>query len=556
MAINPNRLTIENFKPGLVLNENPASMPPGALTEAKNVYIRDGKVQTRGAFKYDSSNFPVNLQSNTEDQILGFYHNRDFYIGVDHFWAFYHTDTTNIKMAKKNSSAWDVPLDVGVSVNASYDYWVNWAVAMEDTANDGTIDARYLLINVATTDPRDISNGATVKRLTEHASSPSIATVTNNLKCKRILNFNGQTLYLGIDDSLKVKWSHQYDHADLSAGTVGYTWLADTGGAIMNGAIMKGSVVCYKEDSIVLGTHQAADPYIRWETIFGDVGLLGTRLLAVLGDKHFFVGTNNIYMYTGGSGLTPIGDKIWTSFLSDLKEGGASATQLYKNRAFASVHRDQRHVLFWIPTTEAWPDKAYVLDTSSGGWTTFEPPRNGSTQAVFTGWGEYNHDSVVKSAEWIPVYGSMTAFGANVQPLVYDYDTYTDGTITADTSAIAISSHITTQDVSPQLREDTCWVRASFELKGKGGTDDVATTSYSTDAGVTFSTPVDTHSITNAQSTVHTTDDNVTAYKIRYKVACATAGDGFELNRLEIDPEMETEKQSYPYRGSGRGDLL
>ena len=560
MAINSSKVEVRQPDAGLILNSNAANLPPGGLTETNNVHIRDGKIHTRNAF-ISSTNFSGSEESNIR-RYLGFFHNRDYHNAAgNEFHAFYHvTNDQTIKTQKivEDATAWSGTAAFSSSLASNLDYWMNFTTVIEDTNNDGVIDDRYLLACPSVTHPGVFA--ATNNHVRKYENG-NWTEVTGSLECKRVLTFFGKTVYLGIDNALKVRWSNQFDHANITVGngSAGHTFLTETEGAIMNAALLKSSIVCYKEDSVYIGTNLTSSPFLTFEPLFPDLGLLGTQLLAVLGDKHYFVGTNNIYMYTGGGNPMPIGDQIWTAFKDDLNDGGVNATQLYKHRAFTSIHRDSRHVLFWIPTgSEVWPNKAYVLDTQSGGWTTWTPPVSGDNKMYFTGWGEFAHDDDINDAEYIPVYGGAEDPSDGTESnksIIYDYTTYSDCGHDDLNNDQAILSSFATQEVSTQLREGNGWSSFTVEMKGKGATDDVVVTSFDTEAGTNFIT-ADTLSVTNARADVYTSQIDRSSYGIRFKVSCATAGDGFEVSRYEIDPESENQQQSYPYRGSGRSTLL
>lgn len=561
---NPNNIPVSQLDKGLVLNRPSIALEVGSLRACQNVVITDGHIESRTGFIKAFDGASGDLPSTFTP--LAFYHNREFIVidgtssESDYFLAFGVVTSTNATAAYYwDGTNWTTMTGdgIGVALTTAYDHTVSISKGIEDTAAAlGNPDFHALLVTYSPTKPsavRSTSSTAPNQVFMVKDSAPTALSTTDApaFATKKAISYFGHVVLLGVgdatyNDSLRIKWStvnttDGWDLSDFTSSGSGYTWIADTNGAILTGETLRNNIICYKEDSIAQGTKISSAPYVRWETVLPDVGLMGPRMLASFNNRHYFVGTDNIYSYGGGVDIQPIGDKIWTQFLADVRDGGAAADKLYRHRGFASLHPDIGTVAFWIVTgTNEWPTKAYVYSIFDDAWTIWNAPVGSSSNGYFTGYGLFKHDSNITDGEETPVYAAHKDFNDTFTfPVKYDYSTLSDMDVDSTGSLVAISSSFETQDFSISLEDSHIWARAYFELQGMGSTDDAIVASISTDAGVTYD-GAHTFSVTNAQPNVYTAHFNRQAYRARYKVACATSGDGFKCTAFEIRPgQME-----------------
>jgi len=373
------------------------------------------------------------------------------------------------------------------------------------------------------------------------------------IKTKRVLSYNGHLVCLGVNvvDGAsatavnaphKIMWSKQWLYDDFDGPGSGWFYTYDTGGGVVNGELLKNTIVAFKTDSIWQGSAITVDPYIHWELRYPDIGLLAPRLLVKYGNALYFAGTNGFYVYTGGTELFSINSKkIWTSFLSDLKDGGVDVNRLYKWRSFATVHRDKGDILFWIPTgNSGWPNKAYIYNVFTQAWTTWTLPAVTTTDLVLTGWGEYEHDSDRTDSGFIPYYGgAMSTDGTPPaislpKVLKYDYSTYTDATPVASTSAhtMAITATWTSKDFVTSLENDTNWMRVFTDMAGSSN-DTVVTTSLITDGAAAVDATGGAQTLTTI-FTAAKDEFNLAGYRAKVKYTDATSGKAMKLRAMEI----------------------
>ena len=534
------------------LSQPSLSIKPSQLTDSLNVEIRDGAVRTRSGFKFVKDNTG---QPNLPQIILGIHHDRNFHIGAP---------TNKLVVIGQEGSGETTPnrVEAGLSLDggatwssvvapdndlsATYDYHMSFATAIDDETGNGLPTHRYLLACISPTHPHYPRDTVTQENFIMEYNGTSWSNMTadftgsgsTNVMANKILIYFGRLVLFGYGEaggsnSVEIIWSAQDDHDDFHDGGSSNVFITDGGGAIVDAYPLRDQLVCYKENSILVGTRLTTSPYIRWFPQVTDVGLMGPNMVGVYRDMHFFVGTNNIYIYRGGAELIPIGKPIWSQFLEDMRDGGASATKLYRHRCFTAVHHDTAQIAFWIVTgTNNFPTKAYVYSVDDNAWTTWESPDDNSNKAEFKGVGLYKHDNTVNDAEIIPYYFDTATNDSIVSK--YDFSTLTDYDPDASGSTIAITSHATTKDFAISLQDRNVWEEALFEVRGRAAAS-ATTVSASYDGGSTAFLDSQSWSLGNTQNEViKFRVGGGGGYKVRYKISSDTAGKGFVWNSLEI----------------------
>ncbi len=526
------------------------------MPRCRNITLKDGVAASRTGLVFFSPN-PGNdpwQTINPDLNRLGFYHHQDFENGNKRFWHFginnAATDKVTTHYYDSGNTRWTNAVCAGTVADATHDYWFNVCEVVNDANADGTpdTDAEFLILNVTPTDS-SITSGSIIQQYNTDVGSGQFTSISGNHKCKRVLFYNGRLVLLGTN-SYEIKWSEQWDHDDiLSTEAFNFFYAYGTGGAILNGELLKGEIILFKEDSIWSGYKISATPFLRWEPAYPDVGLMTSRQLAKFGQVLFFVGNNNIYAYAGGSEIYPIGTPVWSQFLSDMRDGGVSATQLYKDRGFASVHRDTGEIAFWIVTGNAeWPNVAYVYNVHQRSWVKWVLPGKTDSSPTHclsvTGWGEYEHDTTITDANFIPFYTcaqSQLAGGTTVDNLrcaKFDYTTRTDmkpDFAEAGTAGTRpINSWAETKDFVRTLVDNTDWV--DFVVEGRGfGTTPSLTIEISTDGGLTYSKSESVTLQTTYDDTVKA-NFNITGHKARFKMSMNSSAKGFSVRAYEIVP--------------------
>lgn len=564
MALNPSNIPITAVDGGLKKDKPSIAIDPKYTPDCNNVVFVNGEVQKRTGLVWD--NAMDSFSAGAPEQLMNMYHYQNFRHGSKEFkLAALEFDTPNYDLSMYHWDGAQWLLDDAITdanLVPTYNYCMNFAEVIKSTGDNGVPEKEYFVANCTTTSRLNITGGLTVKYNDQQADN-NYTDVGTNYKARRVLSYFGRLILLGgakssANDLHAIHWSSQWDPLNFTTGSFGWFFTYDTGGGILNGELLRDKIICYKEDSIWEGSRLTADPYIRWSCVYPDVGLFGMQMLAKWGNYHVFAGTNNIYIYAGGSELYPIGTPIWDSFIADVRDGGVSAHKLYKDRGFCSVHRDRGDICFWIVSgTAHWPNKAYVYNMFNKTWTTWTLPvsADAATALVLTGWGEYEHDNTVTDAEFIPYYsaaaetvatGALTSF----KTLKWDFTTYTDATPVASTIAhtTGIDAYWTTKVIISSLEEPTNWQKVSLEMKGLADSS-TAIVAMSVDDGVTWVDKDDAESAWATESlsttyTVTTVPFNRKGYSCQFKVSDATSAKGFALRSLEVVPVTDERKGS------------
>ena len=157
-----------------------------------------------------------------------------------------------------------------------------------------------------------------------------------------------------VTNAWRVRWCDTGDPEEWNAGNAGFVDLVDKPGELTGLATLPDRIFAYKDKSIyglsyVAGT-DIFSPYLAHPS----VGCLAPKSLVSIGDKHFFLGSDNIYSWDGRV-AEPIGDTIQPLLFGP--NAIADASQL-ANAQGVYLPRLQE---FWlaISLTPDWP--TYVL---------------------------------------------------------------------------------------------------------------------------------------------------------------------------------------------------
>lgn len=170
-----------------------------------------------------------------------------------------------------------------------------------------------------------------------------------------------------------VKWSSPADPGQVPfswneadpTNDAGETSLADTSGAIVDGAKLRDYFIIYKEDSVYLMRYIGGVFVFAFQQLFNDVGILAKKCVAEFDGSHFVVGIGDVYVHNGVQKRSVIDGKN-------------------KERLFQSIRPDAIERTFVIPDynrTEMWVcfpsfdstgnfcDKAMIWNWKEDTWT-------------------------------------------------------------------------------------------------------------------------------------------------------------------------------------------
>ena len=125
--------------------------------------------------------------------------------------------------------------------------------------------------------------------------------------------------------------------------------LLDTPGRVLGGATLGNYAVAYKGTSMYLGQYQGPPIVWRWDRVPGDIGAVSIDAVVVVDNRHYFVGSDDIYVFDGtvprplgGSNGEPTPVKEW--FFQNLNAAFAS-------NIIGTVDRPRALIYWYYPST-------------------------------------------------------------------------------------------------------------------------------------------------------------------------------------------------------------
>jgi hypothetical protein len=211
-----------------------------------------------------------------------------------------------------------------------------------------------------------------------------MANLTNwpsTLRCKVIRAFGPYLMALNLTDAgvqkpYDVRWSHPAD-----PGSVPITWdindpthdagqvsLSDVdSGQIVDGLSLQGKFYVYKENSTWRFRNVGGQFIFDEDAFLETTGLLAPRCVAVTGDgqKHFFVGQDNIYLHDGNS-AKPLLDKLTRRYLfNQIDPSVSNYTQ-----SFVFINPVRREGWFCYPALgQTAASRAMIVNYETGAMT-------------------------------------------------------------------------------------------------------------------------------------------------------------------------------------------
>ena len=364
------------------------------------------------------------------------------------------------------------------------------------------------------------------------ASAVSTLTGTTNYKCKalavlgeRICMYNLEDT--GVDKPQRVRWCVAGDVTDWSGGGSGYNDLTtsmETGG-IINALPLGNYVVLYGKRTITLQEYVGGSTIYNFDKRVTDKGPINGRCVVDVGTEHAFVGTDDVYAYSGGRYVDPIGANILPDIIDTIETDK-------HDRCFAEYiptrHELQLHI---VPTGETLPTLSYILDIRHKNWA--------QATSEFTGYGSYVVTSATTIGDLVGTIGEQNwKFGDSVYSAnkrIHLYGT-SDGYVrkldisTYNNAGSAIDEYIDTKDFVIGERYKARigeWFELNFEAKGNN-----VSIYYSTDAGDTYIL-LETVTLTNDWAR-YNIDFDINAQQVRFRFRNNTVSEAFFLRWIEL----------------------
>lgn len=200
---------------------------------------------------------------------------------------------------------------------------------------------------------------------------------------------NSSRVFLGnIEDGLGTRIQYRIDSSDYlvynsyNPGTdrsSKYQDLMTESDPVVTGATLKDTMVVYKDRKIYTSTSIEAPLFFAFRGASSGIGCIAPRTLVEYKEAHIFLGDDNVYMLSLGSGVKAIGDPI-AYRIDDLIENS------YVRETFALLDKHNYQYTLFLPkkgTTSL--NSTLTLDLKTGAWTEGEidtavlQPRCGSS---------------------------------------------------------------------------------------------------------------------------------------------------------------------------------
>jgi hypothetical protein len=289
-------------------------------------------------------------------------------------------------------------------------------------------------------------------------------------------------------------------------------------------------VVIYGKKTIVMQEYAGlvSKPFSFYGRVH-DVGVPSTRAVANIGDKHIFLGWDDIYLFRGGTDVESIGDKVSDELFSLINP-------TYIHRSFMVYLDEQYEVRLYFPLIGSeTPNCYFTYSLSNRSWS------RGSRS--YTGFGPYK--KMAAADTWDTVGTATTTWDEMagrwddvtnelLSPLNIYGDSngivYEDNESTLNLAGVAIDGWWDTKDfvVGESYRRDTTnWMSLGFEATG-----DTVMVSYSTDLGLNYSAPV-TFTLTTEWK-MYKYDINVNSPQVRFRFRNYQLSETFEVRQIEL----------------------
>lgn len=296
--------------------------------------------------------------------------------------------------------------------------------------------------------------------------------LANFVTAKSVTIYNNYLLFGNVVTTTDIEprtivWSDTGNFQEWLAGNSGELDEIAVTGNILRLIPFSGKIAIIAEQSIA--TLYAVDPNIIFgvTTVVTGIQLIGPWGVANVNPYVYFIAPDNIYAWSGGSYVTPIGDKV-ASFIKALDPATAYLTQLFYNQP----DQELRIGLFTFFGT-ALNSLVLEIDTTS------------------TGVPRWFYDSEIAG---LTAFGLYQATGQGLPSYVFsdvNGNVYQGTKVSADSIAFLLVTYETKDFTIPQEYESLLarWLEFEFEVTGTDGSGGLALrVAYSTDLGQTYNT--------------------------------------------------------------------
>jgi len=200
-----------------------------------------------------------------------------------------------------------------------------------------------------------------------------------NFTCRVVQLYQNYLLLINTVESgtafpQRVRWCDTADPTNWTTGNAGFRDLYSSEDFCIAAAPLGPYMAIYKERSIVRMEYVGSvEKLFHFEDIVSGEGTFSQDAIVDLGDYHIFVGNANIYKYTGGYSIDPVGDKVFDRLFGARGELNPE----FKHRSFAfyveeldevwiffpaGTSQKPNKMLRWRQEVDSWADRIFDRD--------------------------------------------------------------------------------------------------------------------------------------------------------------------------------------------------
>jgi len=314
------------------------------MSNCKNVYIKDNKVEDRYGYVAFGGNIPLG----GDEPITGFA-NFFAYDGTEYLVCF---STVGAYLYNTTTGNWDDITNVGAAYTSTVsDPWSTDMIYDDD-------NAKMLYVATNRTDAPQMWDGT--NEFEDLGGSPN--------KCVFLKNFHHHLMMFDVVSGgdrfpQRIDWTAK---GTPQGGVDSYNNLAATSDFLIGAEIIRGQLAIFKENSITMCTYVGGtNPFSFDENIIKDVGCIARDSIQSLGSVLIFLAKDNVYIFDGFS-VKPVGTRIAKSLIDSIDP------DLRKLIHSTIIDELNLYLLFVPKPGSTYCDACWVWNYQEDKWTYFE----------------------------------------------------------------------------------------------------------------------------------------------------------------------------------------
>ena len=366
------------YDKGIDLLTEKTLLPPGFVTDAKNVWFEPGIVKRRGGLTNRDDGTGLNdyifgnlLWESGSGSVETIITNGNVYVFsvsaiatvTKGYTSIFNTDAAVVVPAFDKTTlptlSWTL-VPITLIPNASWLYFTDGNKGLDNVHTVYKFDGTNL--NAGAT--------AALSRADGLVDLSDLNGLVQPLQVGQIIYFADHLMvgnYTASAGQYKktVAWGDK-DDDDMPSGVggdKGAKVLTDAEGEILRFIRLGAHLAIYLDYSIVICDPTPSNQIYYFDTRVQGIGLIAPNAVVDLGGIHIFVGQDNVYTYDGGLQPKPIGDRIIKEILNQLDSDK-------KGQVLAHYNPDRNLVEFFIPSHDTtWGRYYAAFNYKYGTWT-------------------------------------------------------------------------------------------------------------------------------------------------------------------------------------------